>query len=188
MINVTKIKRVCIMHGGGKREGAGRAKGYGKFGSDKTKLIHVPISRLSKTQALLFYKNTGSLPLYSSKVQAGFPSPADDYIERYLDLNAEYIKHPASTFLVTATGDSMMEAGIYSGDVLVVDKSLAAVDGKIVIVIVAVNGELTVKRLSRINGRVQLVPANCKYKPIDITDEQDIVIWGVVTLVLHEPV
>ncbi|MCL9685726.1 LexA family protein [Legionella maioricensis] len=164
---------------GGKRVGAGRPKG------EPTKTIRVPVSQLSELERL---KNPAMyhLPVFASKVQAGFPSPADDYIERYLDLNAEYIKHPSATFLVTATGDSMIDAGIYSGDVLIVDKSLEAVDGKIVIA--AVNGELTVKRLSRKNGRVQLMPANSKYKPIDITDEQDVVIWGVVTLVLHEPI
>ncbi|BCA95646.1 SOS response transcriptional regulator [Legionella antarctica] len=172
---------------GGKRQGAGRPKGYGKFGFESTKQIRIPVSRLSDIKASLEqHKPVSSLPLYSSKVQAGFPSPADDYIERYLDLNAEYIKHPSATFLVTAIGDSMVDAGIYSGDVLIVDKSLEAVDGKIVIA--AVNGELTVKRLSRKKGRVQLLPANSKYKPIDITDEQDVVIWGVVTLVLHEPI
>ena len=132
------------------------------------------------------YYTSYSIPLYSSKVQAGFPSPADDYIERYLDLNAEYIKHPSATFLVTATGESMIDAGIFDGDVLIVDKSLEATDGAIVIA--ALNGELTVKRLSRQKGSVQLLPANPKFKPIDITEEQDVVIWGVVTLVLHRPV
>lgn len=171
---------------GGKRQGAGRPQGQGKFGFDTTKQIRVPVSRLSEIQSLLFDKNTSSLPLYSSKVQAGFPSPADDYIERYLDLNTEYIKHPAATFLVTATGDSMINAGIYSGDVLLVDKSLEATDGRIVIA--AVDGELTVKRLSRKNGHVQLLAENPKYLPIDITAEQEFVIWGVVILVLHEPV
>lgn len=166
---------------GGRRDGAGRPKGF-----ESTKQIRVPISRLLDIQNLLHKKGMSTLPLYSSKVQAGFPSPADDYIERYLDLNTEYIKHPSATFLVTATGDSMVDAGIYSGDVLVVDKSLDAIDGKIVIA--AINGELTVKRLSRKNSRVQLLPANPQYKPIDITDEQDVVIWGVVTLVLHKPI
>lgn len=171
---------------GGKREGAGRPKGLGKFGFELTKQIRIPLSRLEHIKNLLNDSgSTGSLPLYSSKVQAGFPSPADDYIERYLDLNTEYIKHPAATFLVTAIGDSMVDVGIYSGDVLVVDKSLEALDGKIVIA--AVNGELTVKRLSRKNNKVQLLPANSKYQPIDITEEQEVVIWGVVTLVLHKP-
>ncbi|MGL6028702.1 MAG: LexA family protein, partial [Legionella sp.] len=98
------------------------------------------------------------LPLYSSKVQAGFPSPADDYIERYLDLNAEYIKHPAATFMVTAAGESMVGVGILNGDVLLVDRSLEAYDGSIVVA--ALDGELTVKRLSRRGGVVRLMSAN----------------------------
>ncbi|CEG58788.1 LexA family protein [Legionella fallonii] len=163
---------------GGKREGAGRPKG------EPTKTIRVPISQLELIEQTM--EETYYLPVFSSKVQAGFPSPADDYIERYLDLNTEFIKHPAATFLLRATGDSMVDAGIFSGDLLIVDKSLEPVDGKIVIA--AINGELTVKRLLRKKGRVQLMPANPKYQPIDITDEQDVVIWGVVTLVLHEPI
>ena len=103
------------------------------------------------------------LPLYSSKVQAGFPSPADDYIERYLDLNAEYIKHPAATFMVTATGESMIDVGIFNGDVLLVDRSLEVYDGSIVVA--ALDGELTVKRLSRKGGLVRLMPANPKFSP-----------------------
>jgi DNA polymerase V len=170
---------------GGKRDGAGRPKGWGKFGFETTKQIRIPSSRLSDVRAFLENNTACSLPLYSSKVQAGFPSPADDYIERYLDLNSEFILHPSATFLVTATGDSMVDVGIFSGDILIVDRSLEAVDGKIVIA--ALDGELTVKRLSRKNGRVQLLPENAKYAPIDITEEQDVVIWGVVTRVIHEP-
>lgn len=163
---------------GGKREGAGRPKG------EPSKTIRVPVSQLEAIGHLI--EEVYRIPVFSSKVQAGFPSPADDYIDRYLDLNTEFIKHPAATFLLRATGDSMVDAGIFSGDLLIVDKSLEAIDGKIVIA--AINGELTVKRLSCKKGRVQLVPANPKYQPIDISDEQDVVIWGVVTLVLHEPV
>lgn len=126
-----------------------------------------------------------NVPFYLSKVQAGFPSPADDYIERYLDLNAEYIKHPAATFMVTATGESMVDVGIFDGDVLLVDRSIEAVDGSIVVA--ALDGELTVKRLSRRGGLVRLMPANPKFSPIDISETQDMVVWGVVTLVLHRP-
>jgi DNA polymerase V len=86
------------------------------------------------------------LPLYANKISAGFPSPADDYIEMKLDLNTHLIKHPAATFFVRVSGDSMLNAGINSGDLLIVDRSIEPVDGKIVIV--ALNGELTVKRLS----------------------------------------
>jgi DNA polymerase V len=169
---------------GGLRDGAGRPLGRGKFGT-VTKPIRIPESKIAEVMAFLENKHAVSLPLYSSKVQAGFPSPADDYIERYLDLNSEFIKHPSATFLLTATGDSMVDVGIFSGDILIVDRSLEAVDGKIVIA--ALNGELTVKRLSRKNGKVQLLPENPKFNPIDITEEQDVVIWGVVTRVIHEP-
>ena len=84
-------------------------------------------------------------------MRAGFPSPADDYIETMLDLNEYLIKHPAATFFVKASGESMVNAGIHSGDILIVDRSLEAVHGKIVIA--ALNGELTVKRLSRQQGK-----------------------------------
>ncbi len=171
---------------GGKREGAGRPSGRGKYGLEPTKTLRIPVSRVADIYALLESEMpTYALPLYSSKVQAGFPSPGDDYIERYLDLNQQLVKHPAATFIVRAAGDSMTDAGIRSGDMLVVDKSLEAQHGKIVIA--ALNGELTVKRLSKTGGRVQLLPENSKYSPIDITDEQDLVIWGVVTYVIHVP-
>ncbi|MFO8571797.1 translesion error-prone DNA polymerase V autoproteolytic subunit, partial [Legionella pneumophila serogroup 1] len=101
-----------------------------------------------------------------------------------LDLNTKFIKHPSSTFVLQATGESMVDAGIFSGDWLLVDRSIEPSDGRIVIA--AVNGELTVKRLSKKGGRVQLLPANPKFQPIDITEDSEMVIWGVVTLVLHE--
>ena len=168
---------------GGKRTGSGRPRGSNVWG-ESTQSIRLPISKIPAVQA--FLENGGSAstcPLYSSHVRAGFPSPADDYIESYLDLNAHLIKHPAATFFVTASGDSMTGAGIQSGDMLIVDKSLNATHGKIVIA--AIDGELTVKRLSRHEGRVQLLPENNQYTPIDITDEHDLVIWGVVTHVIH---
>lgn len=163
---------------GGTRVGAGRPK------SEPTKAVRLPVSLLSELERLKDGPNY-QLPVFSSKVQAGFPSPADDYIEGYLDLNSKFIRHPSSTFVLQATGDSMIEAGIFSGDWLLVDRSIEATDGRIVIA--AVNGELTVKRLSRKQGRVQLLPANVKFQPIDISDDSEMVIWGVVTLVLHEP-
>ena len=122
-------------------------------------------------------------PLYACSVRAGFPSPADDYIEMHLDLNSYLIKHPAATFFVTAAGDSMIGAGIAAGDMLVVDRSLEAVHGKIIIVVI--NGELSVKRLSRTAGRVMLLSENDKYKPIEIADAEELIIWGVVTHVIH---
>jgi DNA polymerase V len=123
------------------------------------------------------------LPLFLESVSAGFPSPADDYMEAKLDLNDLLIKNPAATFFVRVTGDSMVNAGIYSGDILVVDRSLDPKDASIVIAVI--NGELTVKRLSYNNGRVYLVPENSYYKPILITDEMNFEVWGVVRSVIH---
>lgn len=169
---------------GGRRENAGRPKGQGKYGED-TKVVRIPLSRIDEVKAFLDAGSPVSQwPLYGCSVRAGFPSPADDYIERHLDLNRHLIKHPAATFFVTASGDSMNGAGIASGDMLVVDRSIEAIHGKIVIA--AIRGELTVKRLFRQAERVMLLPENSQYKPIDITDSEDVVIWGVVTHVIHE--
>lgn len=166
---------------GGKRKGAGRPKSNG----EPTKPIRIPLSKLQAVKALVDDNNESPcIPLYSNSVQAGFPSPADDYIECRLDLNSHLIKHPAATFFVKAAGDSMLNAGIHSGDMLIVDRSLEATHGKIVIV--ALNGELTVKRLHRANGEVKLMPENPAFEAIDVTQEQDLVIWGVVTHVIHE--
>ena len=169
------------MSHGGKRTGAGRPKGSNAWG-ESTKSIRVPLSKIPAVSAFL-ENGSSACPLYASRVRAGFPSPADDYIESYLDLNAHLIKHPASTFFLTASGDSMTGAGIQSGDMLIVDKSLTATHGKIVIA--AIDGELTVKRLSCMANRVQLLPENTNYPPIDITDAHELVIWGVVTHVIH---
>lgn len=168
---------------GGKRAGSGRPKGSNIWG-ESTKAIRVPQSKVDDVKA--FLKNetiTIECPLYASHVRAGFPSPADDYIETHLNLNTHLIKHPAATFFVIASGDSMSDAGIFSGDMLIVDKSLEPVHGSIVIA--AIDGELTVKRLSRKDERVQLIPENARYQPIDITQDQSLVIWGVVIYVIH---
>lgn len=170
------------MSHGGKRDNAGRPKGQGKYG-EATKVLRVPASRIDEVKGFLEGSTSYQIPLYASTVRAGFPSPADDYIEMHLDLNAHLIKHPAATFFVTASGDSMTGAGIASGDMLVVDRSLEATHGKIVIA--AINGELTVKRLSRTASGVQLLPENNQYQPIQITGDEDLVIWGVVTHVIH---
>lgn len=171
------------MNHGGARAGAGRPRGQGKFG-ESTKSVRLPLSRID--EVMRFLQEGGSacqIPLYASTVRAGFPSPADDFIETYLDLNEYLIKHPAATFFVRASGDSMINAGIHSGDILVVDRSIEATPGHIVIA--ALNGELTVKRLARAQNRLQLVAENPEFAAIDINDDQQIVIWGVVTNVIH---
>ena len=122
------------------------------------------------------------MPLFSEAVAAGFPSPATDYCEARLDLNDLCVQHPAATYFVRAQGDSMLEAGIFPGDVLVVDRSLTAKHGDIVIV--ALNGELTVKKLET-KPALRLVPMNSAYAPVEIPEETDIEIFGVATTVVH---
>ena len=123
------------------------------------------------------------LPLFMVPVEAGFPSPAEDYIEGKLDLNEHLVKHPAATFFVKVTGDSMLDAGIHPGDILIVDRSLEASDKKVVIAII--NGELTVKRIRKTQKDIVLMPENKKYNPIKIDNEMSFDIWGVVTSVIH---
>ena len=124
------------------------------------------------------------LPLVYPNVSAGFPSPADDFFQERLDLNSYLIKHPTATFFVKVEGDSMIDAGIYNNDLLIVDKSLTPKENSIVIA--AINGELTVKKLKRINGKLCLKPENKSYQPIELKDETDLKIWGVVIYCVHK--
>ena len=144
---------------------------------------------LSKTLSILALPSEIALsevpiPLFMCKVQAGFPSPADSYLECKLDLNELAIKHPAATYFIRAQGGSMKDAGIRSGDLLIVDRSLTPSNGKIVIA--SLDGEFTLKRLHIKNGKIQLIAANADYPPIDISKNMDMVVWGVVTFVLHQ--
>ncbi len=165
---------------GGRRTGAGRPTGSGMYG-EKTLAIRIPISRIEDVRRVV--QQSYFLPLYQSAVAAGFPSPADSEMEGKLDLNDLLIKHPAATFFVRVSGCSMIKAGIHHNDILVVDRSLEPLSGKIVIA--AVNGELTVKRLLKEGSGIQLVAENEDYPPIDITEGMDLYIWGVVTNVIH---
>lgn len=122
------------------------------------------------------------LPLFGYAVPAGFPSAADDFIEQYLDLNQLLVKHKEATFFVRVSGYSMIGAGIYPGDIIVVDRSLEPQSGKIVIA--AVGNELTVKRLYIHDGIVMLKAENPDYPDIVVHDELEI--WGVVTSVIHK--
>lgn len=122
-------------------------------------------------------------PLMTSSVVAGFPSPAEQYIDMPLDLNELLIGKPAATYFVRAAGDSMLGAGIRPGDILVVDRSLEAADGSIVIA--AVDSEFTVKYLRRDENGVRLEAANRKYKPILFSGDMELRLFGVVTAVIH---
>ncbi|MGV1100200.1 LexA family protein [Thiovibrio sp. JS02] len=122
-------------------------------------------------------------PLFLEGVSAGFPSPADDYIDRALDLNELIIQNPPATFFVRVAGDSMLGAGIHHEDILVVDRSLPPVSGKVVIAVL--NGELTVKRLLKSGERCRLIAENPAYPPLDLPEGGECEIWGVATYVIH---
>ena len=125
------------------------------------------------------------VPYIISKVSAGFPSPADDYLENNLNLDKLLIKNRPSTFLIRAGGDSMINIGIYDGDILIVDRSLDAKSKDIVIA--SIFGELTVKKLLLdIHGNPQLKSENELYSSIEIKNKEDLIIWGVVTSVIHQ--
>lgn len=125
-----------------------------------------------------------TLPFFSCFVSAGFPSPADDHLQNKIDLNDHLVKHPAATFFVRVQGESMRDANVHDGDILVVDKAEQATHNKIVIAIL--NGEYVCKRLYKRNGVIRLLPANPSYQPVEITEGMDFEIWGVVMHILHQ--
>ena len=124
------------------------------------------------------------IPLFGHRIPAGFPSPAEDYLDKTLDLNDLVIKHPAATFFVQVEGDSMIDAGIHSGDVLVVDRALEPTDNRIVVAIL--DGCFTVKRIKKCQERLFLAPENPTHDPVEITPDTDFQIWGIVTFVIHK--
>ncbi len=188
---------------GGARLNAGRKKGSSAYG-ESTIALRIPESLVSTVKILLDHRKRQfeilasnsttvlfpakapshiSIPLFIGKVPAGFPSPADDYVEKTLDLNELCVKQPAATFFVRVEGESMLGAGIHHNDILVVDRSIEPVPGKIVVC--ALNGELTVKRLDYENERWMLKAENPSYPDIELHEEIDMVVWGVVTNVIH---
>ena len=189
-----------IHNHGGARKGAGRKKNSGNF-KEQTKVIRVPISLVdSITPSIEVYKSQVKsgievlrvnedpikqlIPIFTSRVQAGFPSPADDHLEDTLDLNTHLIHHKEATFFVKAQGESMIGAGIHQGDILIVDKSLSPKSGKIVIAVI--DGEFTVKRLHKYKGNITLKAENSEFEDIKIKGTDELIIWGVVTSVIHQ--
>ena len=181
-----------------RRPGAGRKPGSTKYG-EPTRVIRLPESLHRQALELLAARLAPKIgddiaeirvpypdapvserPLFLSRVAAGFPSPADDHIEQRLDLNEYMIKHSAATYFVRVKGDSMIDAGIRDNDVLVVDRSVTARVGSIVVAVV--NGEFTLKTLGRTKaGQPLLAPANSKYATIELRDGMSFEVWGVVT-------
>lgn len=131
-----------------------------------------------------FFQPAPKNPLYLSPVRAGWPSPAEDYIDSQINLHEIVVRNPAATFFLRASGDSMLGVGIHDGDLLVVDRSVDAAHNRVVIA--ALEGELLVKKLARRENRVFLVPANPDYPEIEISNREYVHIWGVVTYVLHK--
>jgi DNA polymerase V len=121
---------------------------------------------------------------FSSYVSAGFPSPVDDAVESRLDLNKLLVKHEAATFFMQVKGEAMKDAGIYSGDILVVDRSLPPKHGRIVIAVVG--DEMFIRRLYKLRNKVLLMPENKEYEPLEIKGDVESMIWGVVNYVIHQ--
>ena len=186
---------------GGKRPGAGRKSA---FGGDKTIAMRVPeplkpvidswledyrtfrTARLGDVGNLLTLGQALSelsLPLFASRVPAGAPVAGDDMKEADIDLNTHLVSHPGSTFMVTVRGQSMRDAGIQDGDLLLVDRSIEPRSGKVVVAVV--DGEVTVKRLERSAEGIRLLPENPDYAPITVPPEANFLICGVVTRVIH---
>ena len=198
------------MPSGGKRVDAGRPCGQGPYG-EKTKTIRVPESAVTDIKTYLELRQQRVslslvplakmispiadvarveaandkilLPLVGPRVAAGFPSPADDYMEDYLDLNQLLISEKESTYLVRVKGESMINIGIFPKDLLIVDRSRDPIDGDIVIAVL--DGELTVKRLEKRGHRVALVAENKKFPPIVVREDQEFLVWGIVTHCIH---
>jgi DNA polymerase V len=169
---------------GGARAGAGRPKGTGKYG-EKTITVRIPASMDDAVKD--FVENQGwQIPLYASKVAAGSPCWGDDHVGDTLNLSECLVRDPAKTFCVQAFGDSMINAGIEPDDILVVDSGLEAKNGNIVVA--AVDGDLTVKRLHKTKNALSLMPENDNYRPIEIGADTGFQIWGVVTRIIKAAV
>jgi DNA polymerase V len=200
-VTIFKMKKDTDNIRGGRRLNAGRKAGSGKYG-EPTSVVRVPESQKAKIVSylsdyqdrknILVSSNVDTfmasaiapirlaLPLFTSKVRAGFPSPADDHVEKRLDISEYLIKQADATFFVTITGDSMRDAGLLSGDKAVVDRSKQASVGDIVMAVI--DGEFTIKTLGKTKtGAPRLIPANADYPVINITEEMSFEIWGVVT-------
>lgn len=145
------------------------------------------LKRVHTGKELSFYsmeEKTLDIPFYQSNVSAGFPSPAEDFMELDLNLQEYLVQHPSATFCVKVTGDSMQNAGIFSGDVMVVDRALEPQNKTIVLAVL--DGEFTVKRIHKKGDLLFLNPENDNFKPIEITQEMNFKVWGVVTHIIHK--
>lgn len=180
---------------GGARPGAGRKPGQGLYG-EPTRPIRVPLSqaeavlehlsalRRSVAKPLSAEGVRRLFPVMSHRIPAGFPSPADDHVQDRVDLNEHLILHRDASFILRVSGWSMLGAGIHDGDEIIVDRAIDPADGHVVVAVV--DSELTVKRLRKSGKSVRLVAENPDFPDIVFGEENELVIWGVVTRVLHK--
>ena len=154
----------------------------------KRKHVMTKIQKIKTTPLIDFYSADIStalpLPFVDSGIAAGFPSPAEDYIDLALDLNKELIDNPSSTFYGRVKGHSMKDAGIADGDVLVIDKARETVSGKTAVCFI--DGEFTLKKIKLAGSRLFLMPANDAFEPIEVTEENDFIVWGIVTYIIKK--
>ena len=184
---------------GGSRPGAGRKPGSGAY-REPTKPIRVPESQVSVVldylsscrrkqleDAIPIAENAPGrlIPVMSHRVPAGFPSPADDYVQDRVDLNEHLILHREASFILRVSGWSMVGSGIFDGDEIIVDRAIEPQDGHVVVAVI--DGELTVKRLRKSKGKIRLAAENPEYPDIEFAEGEELLIWGVVTRVLHKP-
>jgi|TARA_B110000211_G_scaffold43463_1_gene45568 DNA polymerase V len=146
------------------------------------------LKHIKRTDVLDIYaveeSTLSNIPMFADSVQAGFPSPAEDYMDLDLNLQDHLIQNPSATFCVRAVGESMKDAGIQSGDIMLVDKSLTPKNRSIVLAVI--DGEFTVKRVNVSEKELYLMPENENFPPIKITEEMDFQVWGVVTYIIHK--
>ena len=139
---------------------------------------------LNKNEIINFRKSKKTkIKLYTTSISAGFPSPAEDHMDISLDINEYLVKHPSSTFYIYVKGDSMIDSGIFDGDLLIVDRSLEVKSNSVVVAVI--DGDFTVKKIKKDSGNLYLIPQNKKYKPILLENNMDFQIWGVVTHAIH---
>lgn len=146
------------------------------------------VKQLYNTKSIQFFKTDVStylkLPFVANGISAGFPSPADDFLDINIDLNKYLIKNPTTTFYGRVSGNSMIDAGINDGDLLIIDKSLEPKNNKIAVCFI--DGDFTVKRIQIEKDVIWLIAENKEYKPIKVTKDNDFVIWGIVTNVIKQ--
>ena len=139
---------------------------------------------LNKNEIINYRKSKKTkIKLYTTSISAGFPSPAEDHMDISLDINEYLVKHPSSTFYIYVKGDSMIDSGIFDGDLLIVDRSLEVKSNSVVVAVI--DGDFTVKKIKKDSGNLYLIPQNKKYKPILLENNMDFQIWGIVTHTIH---